>query len=406
MRYYIGVDLGDREHRVWVGDDTGTQVVSRTVVESAEGFAEWGRWLDEHRSAGSELWAALERPDGRLVDFLLEHGVVVFALNPKALDRARDRFRVSGSKSDPFDARVAAEFLRTDHAQLHALRPSSEEAQELKALTRDYARQVRQQTRVCNQVTVTLKEYYPRALDVCDDLTARWAQEFLQAYPTPVALAAVTERRWHGWARRQLLSAARIAELWTTIAAPQLPVPAHVVRVKSRRLTVLLAQLQVTIDAVESYRKAVEDFFAALPGATWAATLPAGKSGTTVPTVWAELGDAAGRWESARHLQAHAGAIPVTKQSGKARSVGFRFACNKHLRAAMQQFAFLSLRQSAWARAYYDRCRARGHEHQHALRALAAKWLKIIFVMWSRRVGYDEQHHLANIARHHLRQPA
>jgi transposase len=122
--------------------------------------------------------------------------------------------------------------------------------------------------------------------------------------------------------------------------------------------------------------------------------------------VWAELGDAAGRWESARHLQAHAGAIPVTKQSGKARSVGFRFACNKHLRAAMQQFAFLSLRQSAWARAYYDRCRARGHEHQHALRALAAKWLKIIFVMWSRRVGYDEQHHLANIARHHLRQPA
>ncbi len=98
--------------------------------------------------------------------------------------------------------------------------------------------------------------------------------------------------------------------------------------------------------------------------------------------------------------------MPVTDRSGKHVSVRFRFACNTHLRDAVQQFAQQSLQQSEWARAYYDRCRRRGHRHHHALRALAAKWLKIIFVLWSRDVAYDETHHLATMARQHLRQTA
>lgn len=253
---------------------------------------------------------------------------------------------MSGAKSDPFDARVLAGFLRTDHGHLQPLRPSSEAAQELKGLTRDYARQVRQQTRLLNQLTVTLKEYYPRALEICNDLKSRWVREFLRAYPTPGALQALTERQWQRWARSQRLSAERAAELWAVLQQPQLPILAHVVRVKARRLAVLLAQLEVTSGAVETYRQVVEDFFASLPGAKWAASLPGGQSGTTVPTVWAELGDAPGRWQSVPHLQGHAGAVPVTERSGKG------------------------------------------------------------VVMWTRQVRYDEQYHLASIARHQLRQPA
>ena len=135
----------------------------RTVPHTAEGLSEWGRELDEWHAQGIELWAAIERPEGRVVDFLLDHGVVVYPVNPKALDRARDRFRQSAAKSDPFDARVLADFLRTDHAHLRALQPSSEAAQELKLLTDDYQRQIRQQTRLVNQLTTTLKAYYPRA---------------------------------------------------------------------------------------------------------------------------------------------------------------------------------------------------------------------------------------------------
>jgi len=231
VRYYLGVDWADQTHAVWVVDERGTKVAMRTVPHTAEGLSEWGRELDEWRAQGTELWAAIERPEGRVVDFLLDHGVVVYPVNPKALDRARDRFRQSAAKSDPFDARVLADFLRTDHARLRALRPSSEAAQELKLLTDDYQQQIRQQTRLVNQLTMTLKAYYPRALEVAELPTAL-ARDFLQAYPTPAALTALTERQWQRWARAHRMHEARTQELWAVLQRPQLPVPAHVVRAK------------------------------------------------------------------------------------------------------------------------------------------------------------------------------
>src|SRR4029450_2195802 len=157
MRYYLGVDWADQTHAVWVVDEQGAKVASRAVPHTAAGLSEWGRGVDEWRAQGVELWAAIERPEGRVVDFLLDHGVVVYPVNPKALDRARDRFRQSGAKDDPFAARVLAPFPRTDHARLCALQPSSEAAQELKVLTEDYHRQVRQQTRLVKPLTRTPK---------------------------------------------------------------------------------------------------------------------------------------------------------------------------------------------------------------------------------------------------------
>lgn len=405
MRYYLGVDWADASHAIWVDDDQGGRILGRVVPHTADGFGEWGRWLDEQRAQGIELWAAIERPDGRVVDFLLDHGVVVYPINPKALDRARDRYRMSASKSDLFDARVLASFLRTDQAHLHALQPSSEAAQELKLLTRDYTRLVREQTRLVNQLTATLKEYYPRALELCGDVTTKRAAAFLRAYPTPAILTALPEAAWHLFATTHRWSVEQAAALWTVLQQPQVPVPAHVVRAKSRLVLVLLRQLETAVQAVDDYRKVVMDFFAQLPAAEWATTLPASQ-GTLVPTIWAELGDAFDRWTSWQHLQGHSGVVPVTRSSGKSQSISFRFACNLHLRRALQQFAFCSLKSSEWARAYYDQQRARGHQHHAALRALAAKWVKIIFVLWSRQVPYDETYHLAMMTRQHLRQAA
>jgi len=405
-RYYLGVDWADTEHAVWVGNEAGEEVMARSVEHTPAGLGEFGRWLYERQAEGIELWAAIEKPEGRVVDFLLDHGVVVDPVNPKALDRARDRFRMSGAKSDGFDARVLAEFLRTDHPHLTPLMPSSARAQELKLLTRDYQRLVRQQTRLVNQLTATLKEYDPRPLECFEELTSAVAREFLRSYPTPEALATLTPKAWQRWARAQHVSQARTVELWEALRAPQLSVPAHVVRAKARLVRVLVDELETVVRAVNEYRKAVDDFFTAMSEAEWARSLPAGQSGTTVPTLWAELGDAPGRWQGLRHLQAQAGAVPVTERSGKHQFVHFRFACNTHLRYAVHLLAFLSLRQSEWARAYYQRYRARGHTHHQAVRALGAKWLKIIFVMWDRQVPYNENDHLAMIARQQLRQVA
>jgi hypothetical protein len=253
MRYYIGVDWADAAHAIWVEDEHGTKVLARTVPHTADGLAEWGRRLDEQRAQGIELWAAIERPDGRVVDFLLDHGVIVYPINPKALDRARDRYRVSASKSDDFDAHVLASFLRTDQAHLQALQPSSDAAQELKLLTRDYDRLVREQTRLVNQLTATLKEYYPRVFEICVDLTAKRAAAFLRAYPTPAALGALSADAWQQFATAHRWNAEQAAALWPVLRRPQLPVPTHVARVKSRLALVLLQQLEPVVAAVDDY---------------------------------------------------------------------------------------------------------------------------------------------------------
>lgn len=406
-RYYAGVDWADREHQVYVGDQDGKKIMEMKLQETPEGLAEFGHWLDERRAEGIEIWAAIEKPQGRIVDFLLDHGVVVYPVNPKAVDRARDRFRMSQSKSDSFDAYVLSEFLRTDHAHLRALQPSSEPAQELKMLTRDQQRVQRHNTRLLQQLKVTLKEYYPRPLEVFSDLDSQFARDFLKQYPTPVALSKLSRKRWTRFAKQQHhLGQARSDELWEKLKKPQLLVPEHVVRAKAQLLEVLLDQLEASVKAVKTYSEKVERFFASMPAAKLVEKLPGGKGGTLVPTIWAELGDAQGRWESFRHLQAEGGTVPATQSSGKSRRVEFRFSCNKHLRHAAYWFAFVSLKRSEWANLYYRDQRAKGHSHHRALRALGAKWLKIIFVMWRDHKPYDENYHLANIARQRMRQAA
>ena len=320
-RYYIGVDWGDRLHQVYVGDEEGKKVREMKVPESVEGLAEIGRWLDENRAQGIELWAAIEKPAGRIVDFLLDHGVEVYPVNPKAVDRVRDRYRMSGSKSDPFDAYVLAEFLRTDQAHLKALRPSSEKAQELKMLSRDQRRVGRHKSRLLNQLTTTLKEYYARPLEVFGDIETELALDFLTRYPTPAHLGALKRKEFNHFATKQHhLSKQRCEELWEKLSQPHLAVPEHVVRAKAQLVEVLIDQLRASIKAVKIYNHRVESFFASSPAALLAKTLPGGKSGTLVAAIWAELGDAQGRWESSRHLQAEAGVVPVTK----ARRIRFR----------------------------------------------------------------------------------
>lgn len=406
-RFYMGVDWGDEFHQVWVSDFEGKKVLDKKVTENIEGLAEFGCWLDEWRAKGIEIWAAIEKPHGRIVDFVLDHGVVVYPVNPKALDRVRDRFRMSQSKSDGFDAYVLAQFLRTDHGHLRSLNPNSDGAQELKLLTRDQHRLGRQKSRLLNQLRATLKEYYPRPLEVFSDLETNMAVDFLKKYPTPDDLSKLTARQWKRFAKREHhLGEDRAEELWQKLNQPQLKVPEHVVRAKARLLTVLLAQLEPLRQAIESYNERIKSFFGSMPAAKWVQGLPGAKTGTIVATMWAELGDANDRWESFHQLQAEAGVVPVTKASGKSRVVQFRFSCNKILRHAAYWLAFVSLNRSEWANHYYRNQRAKGHSHPRALRALGAKWLKIIFVMWRDHKPYDENYHLANITRQKIRQAA
>jgi Transposase len=260
-RWYIGIDWSDQEHAVWVGNEAGECMEQRVVQEAAEELSDFGRWLHERSNADIELWAAIEKPHGRIVEFLLDHNVVVYPVNPKSLDRARDRFRTSGSKSDRFDARVLAEFLRTDHGHLRPLRPSSPEAQELKLLTRDHRRLVKHQTRLVNQLVATLKEFYPLALGVFPDVSAARALDFLEACPSPGATQQMDAADGEGFAREHRLGEAQRQKLEEALRQPRPRVPAHVERAKGRLVRALVAQLR----EVEEYTREVERFSVAMP---------------------------------------------------------------------------------------------------------------------------------------------
>jgi transposase len=397
--YAIGVDWSDEKHDVCVLSQEGQRVLERPFDETAEGFAELGRTLDEWSQQGIGLVACIEKPEGLVIDVLLDHSVKVYPINPKSVKRARDLHRSSGAKDDPYDAFVLADFIRTHHQTLRPIEPNSPEMAELKLLTRDHDQQVRHQRRLLTQLRKDLKAFYPRPLEVFCDLKTPTSRDFLKRIQTPQDLQKLTRVRWLRFAKHHRLGLTRTEDLWKKLKAPQLPVPEHVTRAKSLAVQTLLRELEVVLEAVERYREAIQSFFAGLPVAEIARSIPGGKSGVIVPALWAELGDGCGRWESFRHLQAYAGSVPVTDRSGKFKAVRFRFACNKRLRYYADWVAQFSLTQSEWAKDYYDQHRARGKTHRRALRALAAKWLKIIFVMWHDQTPYDENRHLASIYR-------
>ena len=252
-------------------------------------------------------------------------------------------------------------------------------------------------------MTQTLKEYYRRPLEVFPDLTTRLAQDFLERFPTPESIQGL---RWKGWltfARKHRKSEAQAREMYEKLMADQAPVKAHIVRAKSRLMLHLVQELAVVNEAVKDYEREIERFFSNSQLVEVARTLPVCKTGPILPTLWAQIGDAEDRWESFRHLQAQAGTTPYTNRSGKSQSVHFRYGCNKILRYSIHWFAIHSLKKSDWARAYDDKQRAQGNSYNQAIRALGAKWLKIIYTMGRDRVPYSEERHLANIARQNVK---
>jgi|TARA_B100000315_G_C14531073_1_gene566202 hypothetical protein len=395
--YALGVDWSDEKHEVCVLDEVGVEVLGRSFKESADGFAELGCILDEWSMNDIDLVACIEKPDGRVIDLLLDHNVKLFPVNPKGVKGARNIHRSSGGRSDAFDAFVLADFIRTHWQTLTPILPNSPQIAELKILTRSYAQQMRHRNRLILQLRQTLKSFFRRPLEVFSDLSRPSFRGFLKQVQTPQQLEKLSRYKFFTYAKKYRLG--NKEELWEKLKQPQLMVPEHISRPQARAAQTLLRELDLAHKEVEAYRKAIEAFFDNLPVAEIAKTLPGGKSGIMIPSLWAELGDGQHRWESFRHLQASSGAVPLTDQSGNYKATKYRFACNKRLRYLSTTLADYSIIESIWARTYYDQQKKRGKSHRQASRALASKWLKIIYVMWRDQVPYDENLHLANLYR-------
>jgi transposase len=387
-----GIDLASEEHRLVVVALDGRLLEERRVVHTEAGIAALLRRLRDLRV----VRVALEQPNGLVVERLLEAGIAVVAVHPNQLAAARDRYRAGGGKSDGFDAYVLAELARTDMHRLRLLEPDSDETKALRALTRAREDLIEQRVRLANQLRAQLEAFWPGAARVFADLDSPIALSFIERYPSPNDARSLGEKRLagflarHGYCGRR--SAAELLERLKT--APQgrageaeLEARRAVVLALVAGLKPLVEQIKLLTSQIGGAVRAHDD------GPIFLSLFRDDKSVVTAAELLAEIGDRRDRHPKSSSLEAIAGQTPITVQSGKKKVACFRWACNKNLRNAVSVLAHSSRHHNPWAADIYQRARARGHDHPHAIRILGRAWLRIIWRIWQDHVPYDPNRH-------------
>jgi transposase len=385
--WYVGLDWADTHHDVDVLDEHGHRVGAQRFAHSLEGLNALKQFLLRIAVDPEQLACVVETNHGLLITFLLEAGIPVYPVNPKMANHLR---KTAGAKTDQIDAHLLAKMGRFDFEELRRLEPDSTLVQELKTLTRDQDALIQTQTRLVNQLTACLKEYYPAALNLFGKLQQHSTLVFLHTYPTPQAAQAASLEEIIATLRmgRHTNPKGKAPKIVEELHHPQLIASEVMVRAKSRLMLSLVKQLLVVIEEIANYDEEISTlFWAHKDREIWSSLPRAGKR--LAPRLLAEWGDDRERYVDANSVQTLAGTAPVPFQSGNFSKAHKRFACLKPLRNVLHQFAWQSTLQEAWAAAYYQRKRAEGKTHSMAVRALANVWVRIIYAMWQQGHCYD-----------------
>ena len=397
MRYFVGLDWASREHAICAVNQEGAIKARFTVEHSAAGMAELATQLRKLAPPG-ELAIAIERPTGLVVDTLVEGGFAVVPIHPNAVKASRPRYSAAQGKTDAGDAYLLADLLRTDGHRFRVLTPASDETKALRGLVRLRDDLVGQRVALANQLRCLLDEFWPGAAVIFADIDSPIALDFLDRYPTPQSAVALGEKRMAAFMAKHAYCGRRsAAELLERLrGAPVSACGDLEVDAKGDCVRALVAVLRPLVAQVQALTAAVEHSVTAHPdGRVVTSLFRTGR--VCAAQILAELGDDRGRFLSAEHLAAEAGVAPITRESGKHRAVGFRWACNKRLRSALTCLADTSRHTSPWAAALYQRARDRGCDHPHACRILARAWCRILYACWQKRVAYDPGKHAAAI---------
>jgi transposase len=391
--FFVGIDWASAIHAVCVQDAAGRRVAAFTVEHTAAGLTGLLRRLARLGDPDS-MPVGIERPDGRLVDALLEAGHPVVPVKPNAIKTWRDGEVLSGAKSDAGDAEVIAEYLRLRHHRLQLATPYTPQTKALRTVTRTRGDLIDMRVATTNQLTALLNSHWPGAVAIFADIESPIALEFLTRYPTARHAQQLSAKRLaafcvkHGYSGRrtgqQLLTRLRGAPTGTTDE-----VVCEAVR---DAVTAFVTVLRAVVAALKDLSRSVVATLDEHPDSEIFTSLP--RSGQiNAAQILAEWGDCRQAYDSPDAIAALAGATPVTKESGKHRSVHFRWACNKRFRVAVTTFADNSRHDSEWANKVYTDACARGLDHPHAIRVLARAWIRVIWRCWIDQTPYDPSRH-------------
>jgi len=392
-KHTVGLDWAKDAHAVAVLDDHGTIVDRFEAPHTRIGLAKLVKRL-RRRAEPAQLPIAVERPSGLLVDTLVEAGFVVVPIHPNVVKACRSRYSTVHAKSDPGDAYLLADLLRTDGHRFEPLLPLSDEVRALRAMVRGRDDLVAERVAVANQLRSLLDSYWAGAVAIFADIDSPIALDFVERYPTPASTTRLGEKRLARFLAARHYSGGRSsAELLDRLrAAP--PTQAGELEAEAKRLVALrlVSTLRTLVAGIKQLTRSIEHAVAQLPAGRIVMSFPrAGK--VNAAQIAAEIGDDPARFGSEASLAAQAGVAPVTYLSGKKLGVGFRWAANKRLRVAITTWADNSRHENAWARGVYRRARHRGCDHPHAVRILARAWVRVLWRCWVDGVEYDPAKH-------------
>lgn len=387
-----GIDWASEEHALCVVDATGGKLAGELFAHDEAGLREL---IARMRDLGVER-VAIERPDGLLVDRLLDAGFTVLPVHPNALKATRPRYEAAGGKSDGFDAFVLAELARTDSHRLRALRPNSDETKALRALTRTREDLVAARVRLGNELRAQLQAFWPGAAEIFFDVDSSIALAFAERYPSPADARGLGVKRLEGFLARYRYSGRRpAAELLDRLrSAPEGRAGALESEARRGAVLGLVAALKPIVAQIAELTSQIAAAVRAHPdGQVFLPLFKDPKSTITAARLVAEIGDDRTRYPSAEALAADAGMSPVARESGKRKVAAFRWACDKRLREAVSCLADSTRHHHPWARSVYARARSRGLDHPHAIRVLGRAWLRVLWRCWLDEVPYDPAKH-------------
>jgi len=397
-QFFVGLDWAADSHAVCVIDTEGRPLARFSVEHSADGIALLIRRLAKFGDP-LDLPVGIERPDGRLVDLLLEAGHPVVPVSPNAIKTWREGEVLSGAKSDAADAAVIAEYLRLRQHRLTAATPYSGETKAVRTVVRTRDDLVAMRVAAVNQLAGLLDAHWPGAKAIFADLESPIALAFLTRYPTPTAAMHLGEKRIAGFCKAHGYSGRRSGpELLTRLrSAPSGTTDPHLTTAVKDAVLAMVGVIGAVNAAIKTLDASVAARLGEHPDGEIFTSLP--RSGQiNAAQMLAEWGDCRQAYERPDSVAALAGCTPVTQASGRHKSVHFRWACNKRFRRAMTTFADNSRHTSPWAAAIYNHAREPGKDHPHAVRILARAWIRVIWRCWHNNTPYDPAKHGAACA--------
>ncbi|MGP0024337.1 MAG: IS110 family transposase [Streptosporangiaceae bacterium] len=393
VRLFVGDDWAEDHHDVELMDAAGRVLAKRRLPEGVAGMARLHELVGEQlgEDADAEVVVGIETDRGPWVAALLAAGYTVFGVNPLQASRYRERHGVSGAKSDSGDAHMLTDMVRTDSHQLRAVAGDSADAEGIKVLARTHKTLIWERTRAVQRLRHQLLGYYPAALEAFEDLDAPDTLELLGKAPDPARAAKLTRAQVSAAlkrARRRNITDKATAIL-AALRSPQLGQPAAVTAAYAATVRSLIAVITVLNEQVKALQGQVEEHFGRHPDAEIYRSQP-GMGAILGARVLAEFGDDPHRYADGKARRNYAATSPITRASGKRKVVAARFIHNDRLVDALNAQAFTALRASPGARAFYDELRARGIEHNDALRRLANRLVGILHGCLKTRTLYDE----------------